>query len=424
MKNRLIAAIAVIVSTTGLAKAEPVDISVWAWGVAASSLESTLEGFNAVHPDITVNIEQLGYAQVKSRVLAACAAGGTGLPDVFQFQNIEMELITAQFPDCATDLAELGFSNEDSEKFPAFKMAALKSGDKIHGMPWDTGPVMMFYRRDMYDKADVDPDTIRTWDDFVDAGKKIQAANEGVVMTNDNLNGGAEWFRMIANEQGCGYFSNDGETITINQPGCVAALEVLKTVSDEGLLTAGDFGERLQNAAANAVATQMNGAWLEGSLRTNVPEDQSGLWGMYFMPSVAEGGPRAANVGGSLLAIASSSDNKEAAYEFVSYALGTNEGQVTMLREYGLVPSLLSALDDPYVGEAREFWGGQKIWQDVLSSLDRIVPAVGTPFFGDADQVMQATQIAYLNGKFGTAKEALDDAAQQISFSTGLPIAE
>ena len=48
-------------------------------------------------------------------------------------------------------------------------------------MPWDSGPVVLYYRRDMFEKAGVDPASIETWDDFVEAGKKVVAANgEGV----------------------------------------------------------------------------------------------------------------------------------------------------------------------------------------------------------------------------------------------------
>ena len=68
----------------------------------------------------------------------------------------------------------------------------------------------MFYRRDFYEKAGVDPASIKTWDDFIAAGKKIQEANPGVTMTNADFNGDSEFFRMIANEQGCGYFAADG----------------------------------------------------------------------------------------------------------------------------------------------------------------------------------------------------------------------
>ena len=106
-------------------------------------------------------------------------------------------------------------------------------------------------------------------------------------------------------------------------------------------------------------------------MRTNVPDDQSGNWGVYLMPAMAADGQHAANIGGSSLAITAASQNKEAAWAYVNYALGTNDGQVTMLREYGLVPSLLSALDDPFVKEPLGFWGDQQVWQVVLGTSTR-----------------------------------------------------
>ncbi len=423
MKFTTACSIAALVVSATAAAADKTEVTVWSWGSAAPALQATLEGFNAQHPDITVSVEKLGYSDVKSRVLAACSAGGTGLPDVFQFQNVEMELITAQFPDCAADLVPLGFDSAAQAQFPEFKMFALRAGDEIKGMPWDSGPTMMFYRRDYYEAAGVDADAIVTWADFAEAGAKIQAANPDVTMTNDNLNGGTEWLQMIANEQGCGYFSEDGESITVNQPGCVAALDVVKSMVDAKLMTAGNFGERVQNLSAGTVASLMSGAWFEGIVRNNAPEDQSGKWGVMAMPTVAEGGVRAANYGGSLLAIAGNSDNKEAAYAYLAYALGTNEGQITMLKDQGLVPSLVSALDDPYVSEPSAFWGDQKVWELVLSRLELIQPMNGTSFFSDADQVLQAVQTKYLNGEYASAQEALDDAAKQVSFATGLPVA-
>ncbi|MGQ7843078.1 extracellular solute-binding protein [Granulosicoccus sp. 3-233] len=423
MRHITVCASLVLLASTGIARAET-EVKVWSWGSAAPALEATLEGFNALHPDIKVTVDKLGYSDVKSRVLAACAAGGTGLPDLFQFQNTEMELITAQFPDCAADLVPLGFDADQQAAFPEFKMFALRQGDRVVGMPWDSGPVVMFYRRDFYEKAGVDVASIETWDDFQEAGKAVQAANPGVTMINDNLNGGAEFVRMIGEEQGCGYFSSDGESITVSQPGCVAALEVVKSLNDQKLMTAADFNGKLQNNGAGVVATQMSGAWFEGPVRNNAPEDQHGKWGIMAMPSVTAGGSRAANFGGSLLAINNNSRVKEAAFAYLSYALGSNEGQITMLREQGLVPSLVSALDDPYVSEPSEFWGGQKIWELVLGRLEKIAPINGTEYFSDADQVVIANQTAYLAGGFDSAQAAMDDAAKQISFATGLPIAE
>lgn len=419
------AALALVVGLgTGQALAQSGEITVWSWNIAASSLESVIAGFNEKYPDVTVTVEDLGNQQVFDRTLAGCAAGGSGLPDVLSIENHEAEIFWAQFPDCFADLAALGYTEETAAGFPEFKRTELEVGETKYAMPWDSGPVVMFYRRDFYENAGVDPESLSTWDDFIAAGKAVMEANPGVVMSQADLNGDTEWFRMMANEQGCGYFSTDGETLTVNQPACVAALEKLKEIHDAGLITAADWNEKIQGNNAGTVASQLYGAWYEGTIRSTAPEDQSGKWGVYLMPSMTEDGPHAANLGGSSLAIPATSDNQEAAYAYVEYALATNEGQVTMLREYGLVPSLLSALEDPFVNEPLEFWGGQPVWQLILGTLDQIEPLRGTPFFGDADEIVQTVQTRYLNGEFDSAQAALDEAANQIALVTGLPVAE
>jgi lactose/L-arabinose transport system substrate-binding protein len=346
------------------------------------------------------------------------------LPDIVSIENHEAEIFWAQFPDCFVDLTELGYDDATGALFPDFKRTELEVGGKRYAMPWDSGPVAVFYRRDFYENAGVDPASIETWDDFIEAGLKIQEANPGVKMTQGDLNGDTEWVRMIGNEQGCGFFSDDGEQITVNRPGCVAALETVKKMVDADVLGAAGWDEKIQSNNAGSVATQMYGGWYEGTVRTTSPAEQSGLWGVYLMPSIQADGARAANLGGSSLAITSASDDPEAAYAYVAFALTTNEGQVTMLREQGLVPSLLSATADPFTEESLEFWGGQPVWQTILATLDDVNPIRGTPFFADADAIVESVQLGYLNGEFDSAQAALDEAARQIELVTGLPIAE
>lgn len=411
---------------SGAAQAQDLsgEVTIWSWNTAASALEAVAVGFTEANPGVTVTVEDLGNGQVFDRTLAGCAAGGADLPDIVSVENHESEIFWSQFPDCFADLSTLGYDDALASQFPDFKRTELEPNGVRYAMPWDSGPVAVFYRRDLYEKAGVDPATIQTWDDFVAAGQAVQEANPGVTMTQADLNGDTEWFRMVANEQGCGYFSSDAQTITVNGPGCVAALDVVKTVYDAGLMTAANWDEKIQSNTGGTVASQMYGGWYEGTIRSTSPEDQAGQWGAYPMPSVTADGAHAANLGGSALAISNASDNKEAAYAFLAYALGTNEGQVTMLKEYGLVPSLLTAVDDPYVAEPAAFWGGQPVWADILATLPAISPSRGTPFFGDADGIMRTVQSGYLNGEYDSAQAALDDAASQIELVTGLPIAQ
>jgi lactose/L-arabinose transport system substrate-binding protein len=398
------------------------EIIVWSWNIGASSLQATVPSFNAQYPNVTVTVEDIGNQQVFDRMLAACAAGGVGLPDVVSVENAEAEIFWAQFPDCFTNLRDLGYTDEMASLFPEYKRVELEVGDVAYAMPWDSGPVMMFYRRDMYEAAGVDPATITTWADFAAAGEKVMAANPGVVMTQADINGAAEFFQMIGGENGCQYFDSAATAVTVAAPQCAETLDTIKALYDAGLMTPADWTEKLTAASAGTVATHMYGGWYEGSIRTTVPAEQAGLWGVYRMPAVKADGPRAANLGGSALAISSVSENKEAAFAFVANALTTVDGQVTMLREYGLVPSLLAAQADPFVQEPLEFWGGQQVWVDTLATLSDVVPMRGTQFYFDADPIIVAVQLAYLNGEYATAQEAVDEMARQISLVTGLPV--
>ncbi|RWK70238.1 ABC transporter substrate-binding protein [Mesorhizobium sp.] len=388
------------------------EITIWSWNVAASSLKATIEGFNKQFPDIKVTVQDLGNNPTYDKSIAGCAAGGEGLPDIVTIENGEAENYWSQFPDCFVDLHTLGYTAEDQAKFPDFKRTELEVEDKAYAMPWDSGPVAMYYRRDFYEKAGVDPTSIKTWDDFIAAGKKIQEANPGVKMTNADFNGDSEFFRMIANEQGCAYFAAD-----------VASMTKIKEMNDAGIITSADWSTKITNNTAGTVATQMYGGWYEGTIRTESP-DGSGKWGVYLMPSLTADGPRAANLGGSSLAITSVSNNKEAAYAYLKYSLATNEGQIAMLKGFGLVPSLISALDDPYVSEGQPYWGGQAVWKDILGTLPKVVPSRGTPFQSDAEIIVRAVQTKYLGGGYPDAKAALDDAASQIASATGLPVEE
>jgi len=421
MRITLSCAALALVLGSAPAFAQSGEITIWSWNVAASSLKATVAGFNKLHPDIKVTVQDLGNQPTYDKSIAGCAAGGVGLPDIVTIENGEAENYWSQFPDCFVDLHTLGYTAEDQKKFPDFKRTELEVGDKAYAMPWDSGPVAAFYRRDFYEKAGVDPASIKTWDDFIAAGKKIQAANPGVSMTNADFNGDTEFFRMISNEQGCAYFAEDGQSITVNEPKCVDALTKVKEMKDAGIVSSADWGTKITNNTAGTVATQVYGGWYEGTIRTE-SAGENGKWGVYLMPSLTSDGPRAANLGGSSLAITSASKNKEAAYEYLKYTLGTNEGQITMLKEFGLVPSLVSALNDPYVSEGLPYWGGQAVWKDILGTLPKVVPSRGTQFQSDAEIIVRAVQTKYLGGGYPDAKAALDDAAKQIASATGLPV--
>ncbi|ALN74905.1 hypothetical protein M673_19450 (plasmid) [Aureimonas sp. AU20] len=397
-------------------------ITVWSWDVAAKALEAVVPAFNQKYPDVTVKIEDVGNQPTYDRGLAGCAAGGAGMPDVYTVENQESEVFWARFPDCFRDIkAMLGSEGAPLlDKFPEFKRTELTVGDKVYAMPWDSGPIVLFYRRDMFDKAGVDAASIETWDDFVAAGQKVVAANEGAKFVSTN--GDTTWFRMLANQTGCSIIAPDAASVTINQPPCVQALEAVGKVAKAGLFLQANWGETLQAINADKLAASIYGGWYEGSLRGAAPS-QSGKWGIALMPAFEKGGVRASNLGGSALAIPTASKNPEAALAFLRFALGTPEGQIIQLKASGLVPTLPEAIQDPYVKQPQPFWGGQPIWETVLGTLDKIKPWRGTQYFAEADNSFIPIFAEFMAGQV-EAKDALDQAAEEISGATGLPVKE
>ncbi len=418
------ASVLALVTSPALADGKPSGtVTVWGWNTAAEALEHVVPDFNKQFPDVRVTVVNMGHSDLHDRVAADCAAGGADMPDVTIVENQEAELLWNRFPDCFTDLKPLGYGAY-ADKFPPFKQTELTADGHVFAMPWDSGPVMMFYRRDLYAKAGVDPNSIATWDDFIAAGKKLVASTAGKTkMATIGKGSDDEWFRMIAVGNKCFYFSEDGANVTVNQPGCVEALTKVKAIWDAGILDVGGWDEQIQYDKAGDAASQLYGGWYEGTIRSNDP-DQSGEWGAYRMPALQPGGNRASNIGGSSLAIASASTNKAAAWAFVSYALGTDAGQISMTKFRGLVPSLLSAVDDPYVKQPQPFWGNQAVWSDMLATLAKIPPYNTTPYFTDARGVMKVVVNDYLDGRYPSAKEALDAAAKQIAAASGLPVKE
>lgn len=419
-----IALLAPMLATAADAQGQPSGtVTVWGWNTAAEALEHIVPEFNKTYPGVTVKVVNMGHNDLHDRVAADCAAGGTDMPDISIVENQEAELLWSRFPECFADLKPLGYE-AFAKKFPPFKETELAADGKVYAMPWDSGPVTIFYRRDMYRKAGVDPQSIQTWDDFIAAGKTIVASTDGKIkMATIGKGSDDEWFRMMAVQNGCFYFSDDGKSVTVNQPGCVDAMSKGKDLWDAGILNVGGWDQRIQYIKAGAAASQIFGGWYEGTIRSNAP-DQSGMWGAYRMPAFKAGGSRASNNGGSSLAIANASGSKEAAWAFVSYALGTDEGQVAMMKYRGLVPALLTAVNDPYVKEPQPFWGGQPVWSDMLATLPDIKPYRSTPYYTDATGIMKVVLNDYLDGRYPSAKAALDAAAHQIADASGLPIKE
>ncbi len=146
-----------------------------------------------------------------TKALAGCAAGGTDLPDVVTIENDEAEVYWARFPDCFANLDDIR-RRQVQGRLPRVQMAGADCRRRASiRCPGTAARRCVFYRRDIYEQAGVDPASIKTWDDFIAAGKKMMDATGGKVkMATMNMIDDDGWFRPLANQEGCSYFAKDG----------------------------------------------------------------------------------------------------------------------------------------------------------------------------------------------------------------------
>ncbi len=82
-------------------------------------------------------------------------------------------------------------------------------------MPFHVGATVVYYNKELLDKAGVNADNIKTWNDFTEAGKKVVAAT-GKPMTAFEVTNQRPFWPMIV-QRGSDYLDKNGNVILDNE---------------------------------------------------------------------------------------------------------------------------------------------------------------------------------------------------------------
>ena len=141
------------------------------------------------------------------------------------------------------------------------------------------------------------------------------------------------------------------------------------------------------------------GSWFSGFLKTDIDPDGAGHWGATRLP----GGLPDTNWGGSFLVIPEQSENKEAAWAFVSYMLATAKGQNDMFAAVDYFPAYEPAWEaapelytdlDPYFSASQD-----PAPNAIATEIAANVPTV-------YNTIMDTTAEGYLYSSFNAGAEA------------------
>lgn len=337
--------------------ADDVDLRMTIWSANPDHVavfESLGAEFAEQNPRVaSVKIESFNLAELDTLVTTQIAAGDA--PDVSWLPvESSAEYIKAG---ALVDLRETIDATEDFD-FDDFIPSLLERWEvdkAVYGIPFSTGPLIMYYNKDLYAQAGVkDPgqliaDGDWTWDTFRETSKALATATgvPGYVLNDFDFK---NWTRLLPylNAYGASPWNEDATECTLDAPEAVDALSVFHGMTfDDGSMPVP--GQQVDFWGGGAGATS---AFLGSAANLS---EVSFDWGIAPTPA-GPAGDVVATGQASIVAFAAGNNTKEAA-EFVTFlgskdAMAKYSGFFPPIRESVLTPETLTQNSDVLTPES------------------------------------------------------------------------
>jgi multiple sugar transport system substrate-binding protein len=394
------------VSTVALtARADDTTITVWSLDKAIQPAPNLVKEFNDLHNGIKVEYREIQFDDVVSEAMRAYSTGQA--PDIITVDNPDHALFSSHgaFLDL-TDMIAKSSVVKTSNYFPG-PLKSVMWKDKYYGIPKATNTIALYYNKDMFKAAGLDPSKPpQTWDELIADAKKL---------TNPSKNVYGITFSAKANEEGTFQFlpwvqMAGGSYDHINTDGAVKALTTWKEILDQKLaspdtLTRSQWDATATFNAGNA-AMAISGPWEIDRMLTDAKFD----WGVALLPVPEEGAKRSSAMGDYNWAIFANTKHPQEAFKVLEYFVSQDD---KMFKNFGQLPARSDIAIPPTGNQLKD--DALKVFVEQLKYAQ---PRGPSPNWAKISKAIQGAIQAALTGQM-TPKDALDQAAEKIQAIQG-----
>ena len=378
---------------------------------------SALDKLREKHPNMTINIDYrvLPYADTRKQILTAMA-GKTPI-DLISVDQIWLgEFAEGGFLSDLTDLTNSW--NRSSEWYKANWDGGLYNG-KVYGIWAWTDVRAMWYWKDILNQSGVNPDSLSTWDGYLEAAKKIENSTKGKGIEAMHLVGASHspdmWYPYLWMQGGEIVKQKTGHPEkgtywfpSYNSTEGVRALEFLRHQVDAGIKPQVNhfWG---QEFADKKFAVMLEGSWLLGHFNRTEWSTLDKKVGMIPMFPVPKSGDTSATMmGGWMLGIPETSTNNALSWELLTIMVQPDV-LAPMLEKYAYLPTQKPIAEGQYSAQLAKTI---PYYEELISMLamGHSRPSI-SEYPQIADNIRQAIDEVYLGMK--QPKQALDDAAKK-----------
>ena len=379
MRRKLVSAILAATVVGSMIAAVPVaaesndeTLTVWCWDPNFNiyAMKQAEAAYQKDHPDFKLDIQENVYSDIETKLITAATSGDySTLPDIFLMQDYSYHKDVTSFPDVFTELTDSGI---DFSSFSAGKLADSTVDGKNYGVPFDNGATIMAIRSDIVEEAGLTTDDFKdiTWSQFMELAKTVKEKTGTPMLTTS---GGSELVLEMLQSAGASPIV-DGEVKIADNEVLAQAVEVYATLVKEGYMTEStDWDQYIASMNNGDAAGVINGCWIMSSIQA--AEDQSGNWTIVNMPALddVEGATNYANCGGASWAVSSNCENTDLAFDFLKSTFAADVDLYDdLLVNAGAIASYLPAAESSVYQEASDFYGGQKVYADIVDFASQV----------------------------------------------------
>ena len=300
--------------------------------------ENMAEKWNEANPDkqVKVNVNVMPYDDMHNKLQIALTSG-EGAPDFVDIEQGKFANFTQGTP-ALMDLTDAAEPYTSTGDIVQSRLDLYSKDGKLYGLPTHVGATVAFYNTELLDAAGIDYTTIKTWDDFKDAGSKYYEATGKYLGTADTT---ALWTEnLLLAELGGEY--TDGDTVTVNSEQMNQAMNILKDLYDAnaiGTVPGGNPDKEEAYGAFNSgdFACAIMPMWQMSRYTSYMPE-LSGKIAIAPAPVMEDSDVKSVGGGGTGTAVVADGENADLAAEFLSYAKLSEDGAAEIWNLLGFDP--------------------------------------------------------------------------------------
>ena len=386
----LLGCLAGAVGLGGAAQAEPVKLTWFMWSGSEPEVvawKHVAELVTAKHPDISVEFQTSSFPEYWTKLPALAAAGK--LPDIVSLQSLRapgfaglLEPLDARIKADRFDLASFE---------PSIVKGLSRDGHQF-GLPYDFGPLVLFYNHDMFVKAGVAlPKPGWTEAEFMAAAKALtKDGNFGFAISEPDA------FIAFARSRGARYLNDQGGLDLGNAALKQAFTDYAALVRTDKVAPLFPASGTLSSAVANGRFTAGNVAmYVDGPWQLiNVKKKANFTVGLAPVPVRSAGSITV--TAGSGFGIAATSKNKDAAWKAIQVMTGPEAEQY--LAEAGRAFSARTAFQKNWFDNAAHGVVGAR--EAIAAALTTAEPLTTTPNWATVSALfLQYAPLAYVGSE-------------------------